>query len=283
VEIATQTAPFQYGAADGVAYWTEEGGAGSAAWRLDLATGERATLAAGEAPPPFDTRRYEAALLAAPALGFAVSDRRPVLTLTVRHATPAWGADAELDALLTSAAGAPLQGAVVRLQRLSGGRWVNVWLDVTAADGAASFLYRPAATTELRVTFAPPATQPAGREYLSARSRTQTLAPHVLLATPKAPATADQGALITVAGDLTPRHPAGEKTVRLVYQRRGAGGEWVTRLTASAVNRVRSGSAATRYVGHARLAPGAWRVQAVHPADAEHAETLSSWRSFTVR
>ena len=37
-EIATTSAPLQYGAADGAAYWTEEGGAGSVTWRYDLAT-----------------------------------------------------------------------------------------------------------------------------------------------------------------------------------------------------------------------------------------------------
>ena len=35
VEIATQTAPFGYGAVDGAAYWSEEGAAGSTTWRLD--------------------------------------------------------------------------------------------------------------------------------------------------------------------------------------------------------------------------------------------------------
>ncbi len=35
VEIPTQTAPFGYGAVDGAAYWSEEGAAGSATWRLD--------------------------------------------------------------------------------------------------------------------------------------------------------------------------------------------------------------------------------------------------------
>ena len=32
-EVTTQAAPLQFGAADGVAYWTEEGGAGSVTWR----------------------------------------------------------------------------------------------------------------------------------------------------------------------------------------------------------------------------------------------------------
>jgi hypothetical protein len=282
VEVPTQTAPFGYGAADGAAYWSEEGAAGSATWRLELATGERTTLAAGEQAPPFDTRRYETALLEAPATGFTVADHLPVLALSVRHRTPAWGADAELGALLTSAAGEPLQGGILKLQRLSGSRWVNAGLDVTGADGAATLLYRPSAATTLRVVFAPPAAQPAGRDYLVARSPSVTVTPHVALTAPKVPATAAHADLITAAGDLTPRHTTGEHTVQLVFQRRGEGGAWVTRRTAAAVNRLRTGTSATRYVGHTRLTPGSWRVQAVHPADEAHAETSSPWRSFTV-
>jgi hypothetical protein len=93
----------------------------------------------------------------------------------------------------------------------------------------------------------------------------------------------DSGVLLTVTGTLTPKHPAGEHTVQLVFQRRGAGGDWVTQATVAAVNRDVAGSGATRYVGHARLTPGSWRVQAEHPADAEHAETITAWRSFTVQ
>jgi hypothetical protein len=205
-----------------------------------------------------------------------------VVTLSARHDTPAWGAEAELGALLTNAAGAPLQGGILKLQRLSDGRWANVRLDVSGADGAATFFYRPSAATELRVVFAPPATQPAGREYLPVRSRPETVTPHVALTAPKAPAVVDRADLITAAGDLMPRHPAGEHTVQLVFQRRGEGGAWVAKATVAAVNRAREGASATRYVGHARLAPGSWRVQAVHPADDTHAETRSAWRTFTV-
>ena len=97
------------------------------------------------------------------------------------------------------------------------------------------------------------------------------------------PAVVDRGDLITVTGTLTPEHPAGEHTVQLVFQRRGSGDQWVTGSTVAAANRDVDGSSSTRYVGHARLAPGAWRVQAVHPADAEHAETSTPWRSFTVQ
>jgi hypothetical protein len=283
VEVTTRAAPQQFGAADGAAYWTEEGGAGFITWREDLASGRRETLSAGETAPAFDTHRYDTTLLASPALGFTVGDHLSALTFGAVHTTPRWGADAELDALLTNAAGSPIQGGLLKLQRLNGDVWRNVHPDVTGADGAAVLLYCPTEATRLRVVFAPPATQPAGREYLVARSGTLTVTPHVALTTPKAPPAVTREDLITVTGTLTPEHPAGDRTVQLVFQRRGAGGEWVTRSTVAAVNRDVDGSAFTRYVGHARLTPGSWRVQAVHPADAAHAETHTAWRSLTVQ
>ena len=177
-EIATESPPLQYGAADGAAYWTEEGQAGSVTWRYDLATAERRALGPGDVVPPFDTLRYATELLAAPAQGLAVSDHRPVATLKAKHDTPAWGVDATLTASLENAAGDALQGAIVKLQRLSTGRWKNVSADVTGADGQADFLYTPAGATSLRVVFIPPATQPEARTYLVARSRAEIVTPH---------------------------------------------------------------------------------------------------------
>ena len=282
-EIVTQAPPLQYGAAAGFAYWAEEGAAGSVTWRDDLATGERTALAPGDAVPAFDVRRYDAEPLAAPALGFAVGDHLPVLVLKAQHDTPPWGEDATLVASLTNRSGAPLQGGILKFQRVRAGRWENVRLDVTGADGEATFLYTPSAATALRVTFAPPADQPAARTYLVARSKSETVTPHAALTTPREPAVIDAADLVTVAGDLLPHHPAGSHSVDLVFQRRGDGGAWVTQLTVAAVNRDRAGSAATRYVGHARLTPGSWRVHAVHPADEAHALSASSWCAFAVQ
>ncbi len=280
-EVVTTITPLQYGVADGAAYWTEEGGAGSVTWRHDLATGERRALAPGEAAPAFDTRRYEVGLLVAPALGFAVADHLPTATLVAMHATPPWGVEAELTATVTSAAGEPLKGALLRLQRLKSG-WQNVGLGVTDAAGEAVFLYTPSLSTSLRVVFTPPLEQPDGRDYLIARSRAETVTPHVALATPRVPRVVDAADLVTAAGDLSPQHPAGEHTVQLEFQRRGAGGDWVSRLTVAAVNRDKDGGETTRYVGHARLTAGSWRVRAMHPTDEEHALSTSSWRAFAV-
>ena len=242
VEIATDYPPLQYGAADGAAYWTEEGQAGSVTWRYDLATAERTALGGSEVAPPFDTSRYETELLPAPAQGLAVVDHRPVATLKAKHDTPAWGAEATLTASLTNAAGDPLRGAIVRLQRLDTGRWKNVALDVTGTDGGADFLYTPAGATSLRMVFIPPATQPEARTYLVARSRAEIVTPHVALTTPRLPAVVHAADLVTATGELLPHHPVGEHTVQLVFQRRGAGGDWVTRRTVAAVNRDVDGS-----------------------------------------
>ena len=56
------------GAADGSAYWTEEGAAGSVTWWRTSSSGRRETLGAGESAPPFDAHRYAMALLAAAGL-----------------------------------------------------------------------------------------------------------------------------------------------------------------------------------------------------------------------
>ena len=106
--------------------------------------------------------------------------------------------------------------------------------------------------------------------------------PHVALTPPRLPVRVDASDLVTAAGGLLPHHPAGEHTVQLEFQRRGAGGDWVGKLRVAAVNRDKSGGEATRYVGHARLTAGSWRVRATRPADEEFALTTSSWRTFAV-
>jgi ribosomal protein L27 len=283
IDVVTETPPSQYGAVDGAAYWTEESATGRTVWRLDLfGGGEREQLAPGDVIPPFDLRRYQAVPLAAPALGFSVTDRRPVVTLMAKHDTPAWGAEAHLKATLLNAAGKPLQGGVLRLQRYRDTGWQNVALAVTDGRGAASLLRRASATVSFRVVFAPPATQPEGREYLLAYSAREVVTPHVALTTPRLPVRVAADALITVTGRLTPRHPAGQRTVQLEFQRRGAGGAWAVLQQAAAGNRDLSRGEATRYVGHVRLPKGSWRVRATHPADDEHALTSTSWRAFSV-
>jgi murein DD-endopeptidase MepM/ murein hydrolase activator NlpD len=281
VEILTGSVPTGYGVADGGAFWVEEGLAGAATYRYDLATGERRALAPGEAVPPFDASRYIVAPLAEPAVGIGVSDRLPVLALGTEHSTPEWGASVKLTATLTSAAGAPLRGALVRLDRLNGERWVEVRVGVTDALGSAALDFVPARRTTVRATFLPPDDQAVRRSYLRARSRTFAVAPHAAVGLPELRPIQKADEQIVVPGSLTPRHPAGANSVDLVFQRRGGAG-WVTKLSVDAVNR--DAGLRTRYVGSVRLpVAGTWRVQAVHAADERFAQSYSAWRTFTVK
>ena len=182
-------------------------------WRYDLATAERRALGPVEVAPPFDTLRYDTELLAAPAQGLAVSDHRPVATLEAKHDTPAWGAEADPHRVADERGRRPLQGAIVKLQRLAFRRWQNAALDVTGADGQADFLYTPTGATSLRVVFVPPATQPEAATYLVARSRAEIVTPHVALTTPRLPAVVDAADLITATGDAAAA-PSGRRAHR---------------------------------------------------------------------
>ena len=64
VKIQTGATPAEFGAAAGVAYWTEKAGETPGTFAQDLGDGTRRQLAAGEAPPPFDSARYAVNLLA---------------------------------------------------------------------------------------------------------------------------------------------------------------------------------------------------------------------------
>jgi hypothetical protein len=93
-KIMTTTLPVTMGAADGIAYWSEETGDGVEAYACDLTTLERHLLAGEQEFLPFDAKRYVVAKLASPAIGLKVKDRLPLLALTQPHLTPPWGAPA---------------------------------------------------------------------------------------------------------------------------------------------------------------------------------------------
>jgi hypothetical protein len=282
-DVTTATAPVGvFGARDGFAYWNEASDTGPVTYRRDLAGGAVSLLAPGETVPSFDTVRYVVALLPAPAVGFSVGDRLPRLVVKAAHDTPAWGVPAHLTATLANSAGKPLAGARLTLQRRAGGSWTGVSVGLTGADGVARLAYVPALRSVVRVSFAPPASQPAGAAYAGAVSATVTLTPHVRLGTPKAPATVASGGLLAVAWTVAPRQPAGKGAVRLVFQRFD-GAAWVAlRSVAATVG----GSAGTTSAYAAALkiqTAGSWRVRAERPADASFAASASGWREFTVK
>ena len=279
--IPTTTAPEDYGAVAGAAYWTEEGLAGSATFRFDLASGTRSMLTADEVPPPFDVARYPALLLPSPQLGFKVGDRLPVIIASARHDTPVWGAAGRLTGVLSSAAGRRFGGGRVRLERDSAAGWMRVAAAPTTSAGRVVFAYVPPRHTTLRMVFLPPSTQPAARTYLTTTSVSVSLTPHVRLTVPVIPSVVRRGHTVAVTGFVTPRHASGSTCMSLMFQRL-EDGAWITASPRALVchdNGVRSS-----YRRLVRFAtPGSWRVRAVHTADGAHARTSSRWRAFSVR
>jgi hypothetical protein len=279
--IKTGAEPAGFGAAAGVAYWTETTGTAPGTYAVDLAGGERRALAAGEAPPPFDAARYPVSLLAAPAVGFAVRDRLPVLTLAAASEAPAWGTPVRLTGSLTNAATKPFLLAGVRLERLAGSTWKAVATARTDADGAVTFAYTPATRTTLRVSFLLPADQPAGATYVAPEAPEVAVAPKVRLSAPVVPAAVALRVPAAFSGTLVPRHAAGDAPVRLEFQRLKEGA-WAAAKTVKVT--VADAAAGSAYSAAVSLsAAGSWRVRAVHPADAAHAATSTEWRVFTVR
>ena len=281
VRIQTGAAPAAFGAAAGAAYWTETTGTAPGTFAQDLGDGTRRQLAAGETPPPFDSVRYAVNLLAAPAVGFAVRDRLPVLTLAAADAEPAWGAAAALGGSLTNGAGKPFVLADVRLERKATGGWTTVATHHTAAAGDFTFTYTPRTATRLRVRFLLPEKQPAGAVYVAPAPAPLTVTPRVQLGVPAAPAQLRVGAPASFAGSLLPRHQAGPGGVSLEFQRLKEGA-WAAGKTVKAT--VADAALGSVYVATVKLsAAGRWRVRAVHPADEVHAETASGWRDFVVK
>ena len=281
VKIQTSVAPADFGAATGVAYWTETTGTAPGTYAVDLPGGQRRALAAGEAPPPFDAVRYAVNLLAAPAVGFAVRDRLPVLTLAAAPEAPAWGAPVRLAGSLTNAAAKPFLLAGVRLERLAGSAWKVVATARTREDGGVGFAYTPTTRTVLRLSFLLPAKQPAAATYVAPMAPLVTVAPQVRLDVPAAPAAVALRTPAAFTGTLVPRHAAGDGAVRLELQRLREG-KWAAAKTVKAtVSDAGVGSAYSATVSLS--AAGGWRVRAVHPADAAHAATTSAWSTFTVK
>lgn len=280
VRIETGAAPSGLGAAAGFAYWTEAEGQTPGTFAQDLAQGTRRRLDAGEAPPPFDAARYALNLLASPAVGFAVRDRMPLLTLAAGEDEPGWGVAVALSGALTNAAGRPFVRADVRLERQASAGWKTVATHRTSADGDYAFSYTPRVRTRLRVRFLVPAAQPAGATYVAPAPALVTVAPRVQLGVPPAPSAARMGRPVAFAGSLLPRHAPGPGPVLLEFQRLKEG-EWAAAKAVKAT--VADAALGSVYVATVRLsAAGRWRVRAVHPADDAHAETASAWRAFAV-
>ena len=279
--VATDATPSAVAAVAGVAYWSEQGGDATVVCFCDLTSGARGVLAAGTSAPACDDVRYRVALLLAPATGFTVCDRRPVLTSAGSTTTPAWGAAVTVRARLTSGAGKPFQGARLVLERRAGSAWPRLAVAQTTADGRLALDYTPSRRTVLRLRYVPPAKPPVGADYLALESAPVTLTPHVALTRPSLPASALRRRPVAVSGRLRPRRAATPMSVTLLFERRTSGA-WTTVLTVA--TDIHTDGAGARWTAVVRPpAAGLGRVRAAYGGAAGYAATTSGWRAFTVR
>jgi hypothetical protein len=207
--------------------------------------------------------------------GSVVPRGATMLTLTPPLLVVPWRGAVQLSGQL-STDGAPLGGKQVVLESSPDG---SVWswvADLPSADGSYSVL----AAAHLRQKTMYRLRFPGDVDFAGSQSAPVTVTPHVLLGTPSAPLRVRHGVAFTSTGTLQPRHPAGQRSVRILcYKLRS--GTWVLKLTVNAANL--NYSTYSKYRARFALpSAGRWRLRAYHPADALHAATKSAYRYLTV-
>ena len=172
--------------------------------------------------------------------------------------------------------GAPLVGKQVVLESSPGGGVWSFVRNIDSTDGSYNVLAAAhlRQKTMYRLRFAGDA------GHASSQSAPVTATPHVLLGKPSAPLRVRHAVAFTSTGTLRPRHPAGQRSVRILcYKLRS--GTWVLRKTVNAANL--NYSTYSKYRARFALpSAGRWRLRAYHPADARHAATKSAYRYVTV-
>jgi hypothetical protein len=207
--------------------------------------------------------------------GSVVPQGKTTLTLTPLLLVVPWRGAVQLSGHLTSDA-ALLGGKQVVLESSPGGGVWSFVRNIDSIDGSYSVLAAAhlRQKTMYRLRFAGDA------GYASSQSAPVTATPHVLLGTPSAPLRVRHGVAFTSTGTLQPRHPAGQRSVRILCYRLRSG-TWVLKLTVNAANL--NYSTYSKYRARFALpSAGRWRVRAYHPADALHAATKSTYRYLTV-
>jgi hypothetical protein len=202
-----------------------------------------------------------------------------VATLSAVNPTPAWLGTAKLTWTLTDDEGRYLLGETAALERSidSGLTWKTV-KDVTVESSEPAVViatddFRRRTWYRLRY---------AGDALNSpTTSPTAMIAPRVSLTRPSARTALSADVRFTSIGYLEPRHPAGQRTIRIKCYKK-IGGVWRLKKTVRAVNL--NYRTYTKYRARFALpSRGYWKLLAYHPSDALHAATLSRPRYVTER
>lgn len=191
--------------------------------------------------------------------------------------TCVWGGTAVITGSVVDREGAFLPDVRVVLDAKPAGSrsWLMGVTSTTADDsGIFQVTVRPSRRMYYRVRFE------GMPGELASTSRTMLLSPRAALGAPSVPVSARSGSAFSVFGTIRPKHPEGERSVRVVAYREESG-RWVARRSVWATNQDRDGY--TRYFARVALPAGRWRLVASVAADNDHAATVSVPSYLTVQ
>jgi photosystem II stability/assembly factor-like uncharacterized protein len=209
--------------------------------------------------------------------GLILHSGKPVqLAVSVKPTLVAYNGLVTIKGSLKTPLGALLPGRAMVLQRSADrSSWQNV-RTLSSSTGNYSTTLRIVRRTYFRLWFAGDAVYGVGRSVaVRATSR-------ALLGAPAVPSPVYKYRTYTCYGTLRPHHEEGWSPT-VVYCYAWGDGRWQFLFSKSAESR--DYGSYTRYRFQFRLVgTGTWtcRIRAVH-ADADHARTVSAWRTFTVR
>jgi hypothetical protein len=193
------------------------------------------------------------------------------LTFGATPTTVAWGKPWTLSGALSTAAGAAVPDAPVKLmQSVGGGAWTLV-STLTPAAGTSTYTGSIAAPTQ-KTTYK--LAYEGTAAYAGAISRSVTVTPQVKLGHPVAPSTVKKKKSFNVYGSLTPKANAGSKTVKIkCYVKKS--GKWVLKKTVTTKNS-NKGSASQYKASTSLPSKGSWKLVASAAATSKYAATTSS-------
>lgn len=203
------------------------------------------------------------------------------LALSFSPSPPAYLTPVTIQGTLLDSRSAPLVGVPVVMETsLNGSTWGSPRVLRTDSRGVVQAIVKLPAAQWFRFSYAGVAgiVGPAGSAPTSIKPRAYLTTPVLSTARPVRMRT------VTIYGYLKPRHPRGQRSVKLYFYRyERFKGKWTWRLkrSTSAVN--------ADYRGYTKFSlktsfpsPGRWRVRAYH-SDSGHAATTTSYRYVTVR
>lgn len=199
---------------------------------------------------------------------------KPAPTLSFGAPATSNYASAKLSGYLKNAAGKPIPGRRISIQRLGATDWEPLGIAMTNSSGYYSYTAAPTSKATFRAVFSEDDT------YLGRTSASRSVLPRAFLSQPRGPVKTKRNLAFTSYGLLQPRHRSGTYPVKL-HLFRYVNGRWRYHKTLRA--KASDYGQDTKYWARVSLPyAGRWRIQAYH-ADSGHAATYSTPRFITVQ